>query len=97
MKLRRLEYPDADVLRAFASLKDNIAFDRIKTYLFDEAEPLILERLKIQAQPIQVCWDQGAAQVLDDLRDISVNAADWLGKELLRKQQKEQKEGTSNV
>jgi hypothetical protein len=97
MKLRRLEYPDDQVLLAFMQLRDNPAFERIKIYLFDEAEPILVERLKIQAQPIQVCWDQGAAQVLDDLRDISVNASDWYAKERERKQQKGQKEGTGNV
>lgn len=94
MRLKRLEMPDEQVLRAFIGLKGNPAFDRILTYLFDEAGPIIVERLKVGRQPIDVCWDQGAAQVLDDLRDISVSAPDWLGKQLLRKQQKE---GTGNV
>lgn len=94
MRLKRLEMPDEQVLRAFIALKGNAAFERILTYLFDEAEPIIVERLKVEQRPIVVCWDQGAAQTLDDLREISVSAPDWLGKQLLRKQQKE---GTTNV
>ena len=79
---------------SFARLNGNPDFERIKTYLFDQADPYITRILKLSKEPILVCWNQGAAQTLDDIRDISVNAADWLGKELLKHQQKE---GTGNV
>lgn len=91
--MRRLPKPDEQVMKAFSRLKGNSDFERIKTYLFDEAEPYIVQRLKVGKDPIIVCWDQGASQAIDDLKEISVSSTDWLGKLLLQKQ----KEGTSNV
>ena len=93
MRLHRLEIPDEGALRAFARLNANQDFDIVKTYLFDQALPIVTERLKLGRQPVDVCWDQGAAQTLDDLRRITTEATEWLGKMYAQRK----KEGTTNV
>ena len=91
--MNHLSQPSDDVLKAISRLEDNQDFQAVLTYLLDESAPVIGQKMKTMRDDVTYRWMQGAAQLLDDLRNITANAVGWMGKRLLAKQ----KEGTGNV
>lgn len=90
--MKTLTRPDEKVIRAFLRLKGNQDFEIIKEYLLDESLPSIDRRLHV-GEGVKLFRDQGAALVIEDLRDIILSGEKWLNDILMNKK----REGTGHV
>jgi hypothetical protein len=89
--MNQLPKPDEDVLKAFVRLEGNRDFQTIMDFLGGFCPAYVVQKSKRQAIEVALRWSQGAMQVLDDIKEISAKALEWIEAEYL-KQSKQQKE-----
>lgn len=85
--MKRLPKPDERTLRAF--VKGD--WDDIRHYLLNECLPAINNELHITEGP-HLYRGQGAAQVLDDISELTIRAADYLTAFINAKKQREERQ-----
>ena len=95
-RLPNLTEQNERFLRAMAYMREDPRLVAVLEYLFDECAPYLVAKCK-NGEGVNLFRDQGAAQMIDDLRDISLNAGKWLSA-ILEKKKKQVaiKEGTGN-
>ena len=90
--MMQLPKPDEDVLKALVRLEGNHDFQTIIDFLGNFSSAYLAEKNKRQALEVPLRWSQGAMQVLDDIKEISAHALEWLEAEYLKRSTQSKKE-----
>jgi len=80
--LKQLPKPDFQIFEAFDRLNNDKDFERLKSYLFETAKDHIIKDFIVRSgdSAYTDAINKGALQVLEDLKYITANSKEWIGK-----------------